>query len=133
MPHASPSPTRFCLFCSAAADYQALKYCMRCINESMRLYPHPPVLLRRAMVEDELPGGCAAVRGGTAMYCRACRLDTKLELVGLALLGARGCFRRRESCRACWLPPPPSFPSSPSPPALHAVQAGTPCHGARTS
>ena len=35
---------------------QALKYTMRCVNESMRLYPHPPVLLRRAMVPDELPG-----------------------------------------------------------------------------
>ena len=39
-----------------AEDYMALKYCMRCVNESMRLYPHPPVLLRRAMVPDELPG-----------------------------------------------------------------------------
>ena len=40
-----------------AEDYMALKYVMRCVNESMRLYPHPPVLLRRALVEDELPGG----------------------------------------------------------------------------
>lgn len=39
------------------ADFQALRYLMRCVNESMRLYPHPPVLLRRALVEDELPGG----------------------------------------------------------------------------
>ncbi|KAG2485381.1 hypothetical protein HYH03_015869 [Edaphochlamys debaryana] len=39
------------------ADYGQLRYVMRCVNESMRLYPHPPVLLRRAMVEDELPGG----------------------------------------------------------------------------
>lgn len=38
------------------ADYASLKYVMRCINESMRLYPHPPVLLRRAMVDDILPG-----------------------------------------------------------------------------
>jgi carotene epsilon-monooxygenase len=38
------------------ADYSALKYLMRCVNESMRLYPHPPVLLRRAMVKDVLPG-----------------------------------------------------------------------------
>ena len=37
-------------------DYTQLKYIMRCVNESMRLYPHPPVLLRRAMVQDELPG-----------------------------------------------------------------------------
>lgn len=38
------------------ADYTKLKYVMRCVNESMRLYPHPPVLLRRAMIQDELPG-----------------------------------------------------------------------------
>lgn len=38
------------------ADYSGLKYVMRCLNESMRLYPHPPVLLRRALVEDKLPG-----------------------------------------------------------------------------
>ncbi len=41
-------------------DYKALQYTMRCINESMRLYPHPPVLLRRANVPDQLPGDSAA-------------------------------------------------------------------------
>lgn len=42
-------------------DYGNLKYVMRCLCESMRLYPHPPVLLRRALVEDKLPGRCRAV------------------------------------------------------------------------
>ncbi|XP_050228810.1 carotene epsilon-monooxygenase, chloroplastic isoform X3 [Mercurialis annua] len=37
-------------------DIKNLKYLMRCINESLRLYPHPPVLLRRAQVADVLPG-----------------------------------------------------------------------------
>ena len=37
-------------------DYTKLSYLMRCVNESMRLYPHPPVLLRRAQIQDELPG-----------------------------------------------------------------------------
>lgn len=37
-------------------DVKELKYIMRCINESMRLYPHPPVLIRRAQVPDVLPG-----------------------------------------------------------------------------
>ncbi|CAI9097896.1 OLC1v1034415C4 [Oldenlandia corymbosa var. corymbosa] len=37
-------------------DVKDLKFLMRCINESMRLYPHPPVLLRRAQVADVLPG-----------------------------------------------------------------------------
>lgn len=37
-------------------DVKNLKFLTRCINESMRLYPHPPVLLRRALVPDVLPG-----------------------------------------------------------------------------
>ncbi|XP_059646791.1 carotene epsilon-monooxygenase, chloroplastic [Cornus florida] len=37
-------------------DIKDLKFLMRCINESMRLYPHPPVLIRRAQVADVLPG-----------------------------------------------------------------------------
>ncbi|KAK6942715.1 Cytochrome P450 [Dillenia turbinata] len=37
-------------------DIKDLKYLTRCINESMRLYPHPPVLIRRAQVADVLPG-----------------------------------------------------------------------------
>ena len=41
------------------ADAMSLGYCMRCINESMRLYPHPPVLIRRASEADTLPGGYA--------------------------------------------------------------------------
>ena len=49
------------------AKYQELKYTMRCINESMRLYPHPPVLLRRALVEDKLPGGYTVPAGQDVM------------------------------------------------------------------
>lgn len=37
-------------------DTKELKFLMRCIMESLRLYPHPPVLLRRAQVDDTLPG-----------------------------------------------------------------------------
>ncbi|XP_068645523.1 carotene epsilon-monooxygenase, chloroplastic isoform X2 [Aristolochia californica] len=37
-------------------DTKELKYLTRCINESMRLYPHPPVLIRRALAADVLPG-----------------------------------------------------------------------------
>ena len=39
------------------AQYRDLKYTMRCVNESMRMFPHPPVLLRRALREDTLPSG----------------------------------------------------------------------------
>ncbi|KAK2983736.1 hypothetical protein RJ640_024089 [Escallonia rubra] len=37
-------------------DVKDLKFLTRCVNESMRLYPHPPVLIRRAKVADVLPG-----------------------------------------------------------------------------
>ncbi|GMH28747.1 hypothetical protein Nepgr_030590 [Nepenthes gracilis] len=37
-------------------DTKDLKFLTRCIIESLRLYPHPPVLIRRALVADALPG-----------------------------------------------------------------------------
>ncbi|KAF5473731.1 hypothetical protein F2P56_005693 [Juglans regia] len=40
----------------AYEDIKDLKFLTRCIIESLRLYPHPPVLLRRAQVADVLPG-----------------------------------------------------------------------------
>nr|KYP42934.1 Cytochrome P450 97B2 [Cajanus cajan] len=40
----------------AYEDIKDLKFLTRCIMESLRLYPHPPVLIRRAQVPDELPG-----------------------------------------------------------------------------
>lgn len=38
------------------ADMKRLKYTTRVINESMRLYPQPPVLIRRALQDDMLGG-----------------------------------------------------------------------------
>jgi carotene epsilon-monooxygenase len=49
------------------ADFQALRYVMRCVCESMRLYPHPPVLLRRATGPDVLPGGYEVAAGQDVM------------------------------------------------------------------
>jgi carotene epsilon-monooxygenase len=40
---------------ASAKQYGGLRYVTRCVLESMRLYPHPPVLLRRARVRDVLP------------------------------------------------------------------------------
>ena len=54
---ASPQPT--------LEHYSQLRYCMRCVCESMRLYPHPPVLLRRALVDDTLPGTLSGLRHET--------------------------------------------------------------------
>ncbi|KAG6640457.1 hypothetical protein CIPAW_09G004700 [Carya illinoinensis] len=42
--------------CPAYEDIKDLKFLTRCIIESLRLYPHPPVLIRRAQVADVLPG-----------------------------------------------------------------------------
>ncbi len=58
------------------ADYGNLRYIMRCVNESMRLYPHPPVLLRRALQPDTLPGGYQVrfTRGSPAGQCAAVRV-----------------------------------------------------------
>eukprot|EP00898_Chlorokybus_atmophyticus_P006554 jgi/Chlat1/68/Chrsp1S03031 len=44
-----------------------LKYIYRCVCESMRLYPHPPVLLRRALEPDTLPGGYKVGKGQDIM------------------------------------------------------------------
>lgn len=48
-------------------QYGELKYIARCVAESMRLYPHPPVLLRRALVADTLPGGFEVPQGQDVM------------------------------------------------------------------
>ncbi len=48
----------------SVAQYGELRYLLRCVNESMRLYPHPPVLLRRAQVADTLPGARARACSG---------------------------------------------------------------------
>ncbi|KAK9985679.1 hypothetical protein SO802_030630 [Lithocarpus litseifolius] len=40
----------------AYEDIKNLKFLTCCIMESLRLYPHPPVLIRRAQVADMLPG-----------------------------------------------------------------------------
>uniref|UniRef100_A0A7S0MQW1 Uncharacterized protein n=1 Tax=Pyramimonas obovata TaxID=1411642 RepID=A0A7S0MQW1_9CHLO len=48
-------------------DVRRMPYLMRCVNESMRLYPHPPVLIRRATRDDVLPGGWEVRKGQDMM------------------------------------------------------------------
>ncbi|KAG2495589.1 hypothetical protein HYH03_006189 [Edaphochlamys debaryana] len=38
-------------------DLKAMPYLRACLGESLRLYPQPPILIRRALGEDVLPGG----------------------------------------------------------------------------
>lgn len=43
-------------------DIRALGFTTRCLNEAMRLYPQPPVLIRRAL-EDDIVGGYRVDKG----------------------------------------------------------------------
>lgn len=48
-------------------DIKNLKFLTRCIMESLRLFPHPPVLIRRAQVADVLPGNYKVYPGQDIM------------------------------------------------------------------
>jgi carotene epsilon-monooxygenase len=48
-------------------DLLQVNYLRWCVAESMRLYPHPPVLIRRALEDDELPGGWKVHKGQDVM------------------------------------------------------------------
>ena len=45
-------------------DIVAMKKLRYCLIESLRLYPEPPVLIRRARTEDTLPAGGTGLDGG---------------------------------------------------------------------
>jgi cytochrome P450 len=45
------------------ADVQEMSFLRYCLAESLRMYPQPPVLLRRALVDDVLPQGFRVPRG----------------------------------------------------------------------
>lgn len=55
------------MWCTAAVAVLVSRYIARCVAESMRLYPHPPVLLRRALIPDILPGGYEVAQGQDVM------------------------------------------------------------------
>eukprot|EP00468_Gymnochlora_sp_CCMP2014_P006545 CAMPEP_0167754528 /NCGR_PEP_ID=MMETSP0110_2-20121227/8314_1 /TAXON_ID=629695 /ORGANISM="Gymnochlora sp., Strain CCMP2014" /LENGTH=629 /DNA_ID=CAMNT_0007640405 /DNA_START=30 /DNA_END=1919 /DNA_ORIENTATION=+ len=48
-------------------DMLSLNYLRWAVAESMRLYPHPPVLIRRAMQDDVLPSGWKVPKGQDVM------------------------------------------------------------------
>jgi beta-ring hydroxylase len=59
-------------------DYKALPYMRRVIAESMRLYPQPPVLLRRAL-DDDVVGGFS-VQAGQDLFISVWNLHHAPEL-----------------------------------------------------
>jgi hypothetical protein len=50
----------------AVEDFRALRFTTRVINEAMRLYPQPPVLIRRALQVRGIVGLGVGVEGGGA-------------------------------------------------------------------
>jgi cytochrome P450 len=46
------------------ADAPAMPYVRACLAESLRLYPQPPILIRRALGADTLPPGLNGAEGG---------------------------------------------------------------------
>lgn len=75
----------------ALEDIQALRFTTRVINESMRLYPQPPVLIRRALQDDVLAG--YKVRRATEAGCQRCR-----RLLNLGSTHSRHNPSERQAC-----------------------------------
>ena len=48
-------------------DVVAMKKLRYCLIESLRLYPEPPVLIRRARTQDTLPAGGTGLNGGVKL------------------------------------------------------------------
>lgn len=44
-------------------DMERLPYAHQVFFEGLRMYPQPPVLIRRALAEDTLPGACRIPAG----------------------------------------------------------------------
>ncbi len=59
-------------------DMRALRFTTRVINESMRLYPQPPVLIRRALEEDSFDG--YTVAKGSDLFISVWNLHRAPEL-----------------------------------------------------
>jgi cytochrome P450 len=53
-----------------AEDIEALELVRLCIAESLRMYPEPPLLIRRAIEEDEIPRSAPEYQGETVKMLR---------------------------------------------------------------
>jgi beta-ring hydroxylase len=60
------------------AQMKSLVYTTRVINESMRLYPQPPVLIRRALEADKIGG--YAIKPGQDVFISVWNLHRSPEL-----------------------------------------------------
>uniref|UniRef100_M8B4L8 Cytochrome P450 97B2 n=1 Tax=Aegilops tauschii TaxID=37682 RepID=M8B4L8_AEGTA len=77
-------------------DVKKLKYTTRVINESLRLYPQPPVLIRRSLEDDmlgEYPIGSYLPFGGGPRKCVGDMFATFENVVATAMLVKRFDFQ----------------------------------------
>ena len=79
-------------------DIRALGFTTRCLNESMRLYPQPPVLIRRAL-EDDIVGGYRV--GAPRQFLGSpCKRTLSAAGAGLVRAGRQHCRGLQGGCRA---------------------------------
>ena len=62
-------------------DLVAMKKLRYCLIEALRLYPEPPLLIRRARTEDTLPAGSSGLR----MVSKSCEEQTFSFLPGISI------------------------------------------------
>lgn len=113
-----PQPTDppLCAAPAAIADIRNLPYLRACLAESLRLYPQPPILIRRALGDDTLPpglngdpnGGCQSCSWVSSVAWQAfrgvcsgllCAADQLHTLRSLTSLPARCRLPHRQGCR----------------------------------
>ena len=56
----------FCMLvaCPGLEDLRAMPYVRAMLAESLRMYPQPPILIRRSLSEDTLPAGLNGAPSG---------------------------------------------------------------------
>ena len=69
--------------CPTLEDIRALRFTTRVINESMRLYPQPPVLIRRVLEEDTLGG--FPLKKGADMFISVWNIHRSALKAGVSL------------------------------------------------
>lgn len=62
-------------------DIKSLPYLRATLGESLRMYPQPPILIRRALNEDTLPAGLGGDPAGWVEGQEACLLCFLLVFV----------------------------------------------------
>ena len=82
-------------------DIKQLRFTTRVINEAMRLYPQPPVLIRRA-IEDDVLGGFHVAAGSdifiSVWNIHRCQVDLYWALISAARRSSLSCHAGSLGC-----------------------------------